>query len=286
MPQELQNGKKLQCNFIASIFLDRQAAPRRVSGSNDLRTPERKVSALHDVDVHHRLPTIFTSTGLVPANLSDLLLDSIVIATREAQAFVPPPVAPLVNLEDLVLLGVGVRGAQAQQKIADGGAAGDMHRVEGDSEVSGQVPGCGVAGPEDEHLAVLRWEEVVVAGLAPHAAGGVGHVDGGKSGVDDWLDGGGDLTSVGNALGGEGCGTGQECLLAHGAEAGAIIVGMSRRLVEEAGGVEAGQGTVLLWQRSILVWKPRRVATEGLLCGWGRWTGILTVARVPTSLSE
>lgn len=125
---------------------------------------------------------------LVPSDIRQRLLHHVLVISTKAEPLVPFPVARANQLEAPVLLRRRVGAAIALEQVFERRVRGDMRRVELEVGVAGQLPR-GFVRPEDVNLGVGRWEEVVVAGLAAHAARRVCHLRGRHLRVDDgaWL---------------------------------------------------------------------------------------------------
>lgn len=154
-------------------------------------------SALHNVKGYHGPSTWQTIPLLVPADVLHGLFHVLLVVAPEHHPLVPTAIAALVALEDFVHLRIRVERPKALEKLAESGVGWYMAGVEGYGHVGRDLPWCCLTGLEHMDLGVLRWKEVVVSGLASHAAGRVGHVDRGNGRVDDWV------TSRGLASAGE-----------------------------------------------------------------------------------
>lgn len=120
---------------------------------------------------------------LIPPQIPQRLLHHILVPCMKRQALVPRAIPTGHDLKALVLLGTRVIAAKPLEQLPQPDVARDVRGLELDLRPGGKLPRRR-AGVEDMHLGVRRGEEVVVPGLAAHAARRVGHLSGGHAGVD------------------------------------------------------------------------------------------------------
>ncbi|KAI6768677.1 hypothetical protein HG531_010866 [Fusarium graminearum] len=142
-----------------------------------------KRKTLAEPETDDRLSIITACAVRGPTHIVEGLLNLLLLVSVEGISLVPLAISSAVEFETLVLLRVCIGAAETLEEIAQLGAGGNVGGNEWDLCVGIELPGRGLA-LEDMDFGMLGREKVVVAGLATHAAGRIGHLCGRHLGID------------------------------------------------------------------------------------------------------